>query len=374
MKKDCAYPTTHAKKKRKIEMKKEENKTVSLCFRPTNEEFLPAGRQGHAWAHYENSLFIFGGRIADRRLTNKKAQRTYINDLWRYNLDDEQWTEIEGKGDIPSPRHNHSAIFFDNKIWVFGGANEEGIFDDLYTFSIKENLWKRVTDTKGKIPQRHGHTATLYHSSDRNTSKMIIFGGGRWNNNEREYMCDVYCYDLLHNTWECLPAKGSIPCGRSFHSTILHQNSLIVFGGWWMTGDGKKRTEYYTNDLLQYNLQTDTWTQIPVTGNIPGPRNRQSCVKICEDETIQKVVLLVYGGNYYAHKTRKGEFYSTAYRMDLVGPELDLHAHWTLTSTRGEAPLSHHHAVFYDGKMYIGMGEARRVKFNTTYVVDFVYK
>jgi len=356
----------------------QKSQILKLCWRSAaQEDITPEGRQGHAWVHHNDSLYIFGGRIADTRSGDKKNNRTYQDDLWRYNYDENSWTVIKGKGDIPSARHNHTAIVWDEKIWIVGGANEQGIYSDLYTFDIKECLWQKVVNTKGAIPPHHGHSATLYQPSNDTTPKMIIFGGGCWNNNERVYMNNVYTYDLLCNSWECLPAKGSIPCGRSFHSTILYEDSLVVFGGWWMTGDGKKRKEYYTNDLLQYSLQTNTWKHIPVSGNTPGPRNRQSCVKIWEDQEANKVVYLVFGGNYYDQKNRRGYFYNTAYSMDLFGPEQDLSAHWTPIPTeamRGKVPMvSHHHAVFYDGKMYVGMGEAKRVKFNSTYVVDFIY-
>jgi len=168
-------------------------------------------------------------------------------------------------------------FLFDDKLWIFGGTNDDGILNDLYTFDIKNNIWKKVVNTKGDIPPHHGHTATFYHKEG-DFPKMIIFGGGRWNNNERVYMNQIYSYDFINNSWECVLAQGSIPCGRSFHSSVLYQNSLIIFGGWWMTENGSKRREYYTNDLLQFNLVTNTWNHITATGSPPGPRNRHSCV------------------------------------------------------------------------------------------------
>jgi len=197
---------------------------------------------------------------------------------------------------------------------------------------------------------------------------MIIFGGGS-GIIMREYMNGVYSYDFIDNSWECLEVKGDVPCGRSFHSAVIHQNTLIIFGGWWMTEKSSKRKEYYSNELFQFNLEIKTWSQIPVSGNPPGPRNRHSCVML---NINAKDVLIFFGGNYYDQKSRKGYFYNTAYMLELIRDEQLFRGLWFDVPVQGAPQISHHHAVWENGKMYIGMGEAKRIKYNTTYVADLI--
>lgn len=44
------------------------------------------------------------------------------------------WARIEPKRSGPSPRHCHSAVSLDGKIYVFGGTNGKDKYNDLYCF------------------------------------------------------------------------------------------------------------------------------------------------------------------------------------------------------------------------------------------------
>jgi N-acetylneuraminic acid mutarotase len=50
-----------------------------------------------------------------------------------------KWEKIQGKGTVPSPRAQHSAVAIGNKIYVFGGyffksLTQQMEFDDLHEF------------------------------------------------------------------------------------------------------------------------------------------------------------------------------------------------------------------------------------------------
>lgn len=47
--------------------------------------------------------------------------RTRYNDLWVLDVPSQQWTQLEIAGEAPTPRAHHTAIKFQNCIYVFGG-------------------------------------------------------------------------------------------------------------------------------------------------------------------------------------------------------------------------------------------------------------
>eukprot|EP01124_Arcella_intermedia_P003171 TRINITY_DN11730_c0_g1_i3.p1 TRINITY_DN11730_c0_g1~~TRINITY_DN11730_c0_g1_i3.p1 ORF type:complete len:269 (-),score=37.40 TRINITY_DN11730_c0_g1_i3:16-822(-) len=189
---------------------------ISFSLIPLGNSPVPPGRQGHAWAVHGQHLYVFGGRIADTR-TGSKSTRTIVNDLWRFNLDGFQWELVESLGEVPSPRHNHTALAYQDKIWVFGGTGGDHIFNELLAFDLKNNTWQLLHPANtALIRGRHGHSASLATLKD--STKMVIFGGGLWEDNRRVYLKEVLLYDFKENSWEVLECAGSVPLGRSFHS------------------------------------------------------------------------------------------------------------------------------------------------------------
>jgi len=127
-----------------------------------------------------------------------------------------------------------------------------------------------------------------------------------------------------------------------------------------MTGDGRSRKEFYTNDLLEFNLQTNTWKLHKPTKQTPGPRNRHSWVMLNPNS------FLVYGGNYYDQKNHKGYFYNSLYQVVLKDNKNGLDFEWN--ELTGNTPiLSHHHAFIYEGKLCVGMGEVKTIKKHNMY-------
>jgi len=50
------------------------------------------------------------------------------------------WTKEKEVGDIPPPRGGHSAVAWNNYLFVFGGFNGRKYFNDLYSLDISAFL------------------------------------------------------------------------------------------------------------------------------------------------------------------------------------------------------------------------------------------
>ncbi|MBW4673753.1 MAG: hypothetical protein KME52_06940 [Desmonostoc geniculatum HA4340-LM1] len=142
-------------------------------------------------------------------------------------------------------------------------------------------IWKNPK-IQGKPPQsRYGHSAILYQNY------MIIFGGEH--NDTFETLNDIHLLDLESWTWIQPQIFGEIPAKRSFHTAVLAEDKMLVWGGYQEAKDGG----YIFSDVDVHilNLKTWQWSQITPNGTPPAPRSHHSVV-------LFKNKLLIDGGSY----------------------------------------------------------------------------
>lgn len=87
----------------------------------------PPARAGHCAAVYDNKIYIFGGADADY----------FYNDIWCFDPRTNAWTPIPASGYLPSGRHGHSCTVIDGVFFIFGGNSPDGTdLNDAYAFRI----------------------------------------------------------------------------------------------------------------------------------------------------------------------------------------------------------------------------------------------
>ncbi|HIK06183.1 MAG TPA: hypothetical protein IGS40_15945 [Trichormus sp. M33_DOE_039] len=153
--------------------------------------------------------------------------------------------------------------------------------------SIPHFIWK-IPKLQGNLPQpRHGHSAILYQNS------MIIFGGE--DNNNGATLNDVHVLDLVSWTWIQPQICGQIPENRSFHTAVLFQNQMLVWGGYKKAKDGG----YIFSDVDVHLLDLKNWEWIQITpdGIAPDARSHHSAV-LFQDK------LFIDGGSYDIYTAR----------------------------------------------------------------------
>jgi len=112
-------------------------------------------------------MFIFGG-----------FSNELMNDLWRFDFTNMEWTLIETKNNIVSPRYGHTCVLFKNELFVFGGCDKNGSSNNLFSLNLETWEWKELTlvPSEGDPQEISGR---YFHSSvvDESTGNMFIFGG-----------------------------------------------------------------------------------------------------------------------------------------------------------------------------------------------------
>ena len=92
----------------------------------------PAARYGHSAVAYRDSWIIFGGT----------GISNLCNDVWAFSFASSKWGHIPCTGAHPSPRTNHSATIFGNKLVIYGGYDASGaLIKDLHVLDLKCMCW-----------------------------------------------------------------------------------------------------------------------------------------------------------------------------------------------------------------------------------------
>ncbi|OCU02165.1 hypothetical protein XELAEV_18007926mg [Xenopus laevis] len=183
---------------------------------------LPVARSAHGATVYSDKLWIFAGYDGNARL----------NDMWTIGLQDRDltcWEEIEQSGEIPPSCCNFPVAVCRDKMFVFSGQSGAKITNNLFQFEFSEKVWTRIPTEhllRGSPPppqRRYGHTMVAF---DRH---LYVFGGAADNTLPNE----LHCYDVDSRSWEVIqPSPDSeLPSGRLFHAAAVIADAMYIFGG-----------------------------------------------------------------------------------------------------------------------------------------------
>ncbi|XP_071439603.1 kelch domain-containing protein 3 isoform X1 [Hetaerina americana] len=223
---------------------------------------VPYQRYGHTAVSYGDKIYIWGGR-------NDEAA---CNVLFCFHTKTLKWSCPKVHGIIPGARDGHSACVIRHSMYIFGGFEEEidRFSQDVHALDLETMEWRYVV-TKGTPPSYRD-----FHSASAVGTKMYIFGGrgdvyGPYHSQEEVYSNEIVYLETLTSTWHCPSTEGEIPLGRRSHSAFVYKNHLYIFGGY----NGIEDKHF--NDLYCFVPAANHWMQVKTRGKRPCKRRRQSC-------------------------------------------------------------------------------------------------
>ena len=106
---------------------------------------------------------------------------------------------------------------------------------------------------------------------------MIIYGGYNGTN----VINDLWEYSITNNYWTQLTSSTPIPSPRFYHSAIYspQTKSMIIFGG--VANENVKNGQQngiFLNDLWGYDIPNNIWNQLNPSGLIPSTRASFSAI------------------------------------------------------------------------------------------------
>ncbi|MEX1254701.1 MAG: kelch repeat-containing protein [Dehalococcoidia bacterium] len=277
----------------------------------------PAPRRDHSLVAAGSSLVLFGGR----------GPEGTMQDLWRYDVDADAWTEFGATG--PSARFGHNAVWDSarERVAVFGGQAASAFFNDLWSFDPASNAWLQLSAGAGPAP-RYGAAAAI------DTAGRLVLSHGFTDSGRFD---DTWLHDLASGVWtDVSPAEGPRPVERCLMRAVWDSKAqrLLMFGGqtdatpylgdlWAFDGAGWNEIavdpkpsprKFYAmafdpdagravlvggdtedgpaNDVWTFDSATNAWTQHAPSGEAPSPRSGHDAVWLADRRS-----LVVFGGN-----------------------------------------------------------------------------
>ncbi|EAL60855.1 Ras guanine nucleotide exchange factor [Dictyostelium discoideum AX4] len=179
----------------------------------------PSPRYGHTAVVESGHMIVFGGISCDQ--TTK--QQTVNNDIFSLNLDTKQWSQVLSTCP-PSPRTHHTATMHKGNMYVFGGQDQQSnqVEDIVHCYTWASNSWKSIQFEGSSMTPRSDHSAVLFQDS--------IFISGGSSKSQTSQNLEIYEYDLYQK--KCFKISSStIVQNRISHSSVVKGNSILFWGG-----------------------------------------------------------------------------------------------------------------------------------------------
>ncbi|KAF9983898.1 Negative regulator of mitotic exit [Mortierella antarctica] len=194
-----------------------DSQTLSCQTLPLSGSDSPPPLSGHTAVTLGQYIMYFGGKD----VKNKCSDSLYVLHTVR-----KEWNKPTILGLLPAPRHSHSACVIGTTMYIFGGQFNSYYLNDIASFDMKSlntasPKWTRLEPASDLPPARAGHCAAAHDG------KIYIFGGA----DEQFFYNDIWCYDPLTNKWEAVPAFGVLPTSRQGHASTVVDDTMYIYGG-----------------------------------------------------------------------------------------------------------------------------------------------
>ncbi|KAG0340641.1 Negative regulator of mitotic exit [Podila humilis] len=194
-----------------------DSQTLHCQYMPIGGADSPPATSGHTAVTLGHYIMYFGGKD----LKNKSSDALYVLHTLR-----KEWNRPAIQGLLPAPRHSHAASVIGTTMFIFGGQFNGYYFNDICSFDMKSlntanPRWNRLEPASELPPARAGHCAAAHDG------KVYIFGGA----DEQFFYNDIWCYDPQANKWEAVPAFGVLPTSRQGHAACVIDDTMYIYGG-----------------------------------------------------------------------------------------------------------------------------------------------
>ncbi|XP_032301605.1 leucine-zipper-like transcriptional regulator 1 homolog isoform X1 [Coturnix japonica] len=151
------------------------------------ESLAPTNRKGHSAVVHHASMYIYGGYVGIRGISQE---------FWTFHFDTRTWLYVSTPPHStgPGPRHGHSAVVYRAAMYLFGGLVGLNEQKDLWKWDFGNSSWHNIRTSQGP-PPAVGHASVVFKDS------MLVLGGGISNSSPNE---DLWKYHFHTQTWKKL--------------------------------------------------------------------------------------------------------------------------------------------------------------------------
>ncbi|KAL1414149.1 hypothetical protein MTO96_000968 [Rhipicephalus appendiculatus] len=256
-------------------------------------------RVNHAAVAINGKVYSFGGYCTGEDYNTRKPIDVHV-----LNTVSLRWALVQTQShpdDVPFQRYGHTVMAYGDYAYLWGGRNDDGACNVLYRFDTNTLTWSRPK-VCGHVPgARDGHSACVMGN------RMYVFGG--FEEQADRFSQDVHYLDLGHHAVAVRADQGegaqaSPPQWRDFHSAsaiggrihlvlgaparpracplrdagatrpLCTMESCTSLGGY----NGLLLTHF--GDMHKYDPESSCWSQVKIQREGPCARRRQCCCMV----------------------------------------------------------------------------------------------
>ncbi len=257
------------------------------------------------WTDLEGNLWLYGGISS-----YPGAQPHVYTDLWKYDVESNMWTWINGSpnSDVPpvysmpgvpsqdahpGSRSEMGATWVDleGNLWLFGGGgdgigSDYFLYNDLWKYDIELNQWAFIRGQTYSGPPSVYGTQGVSNPSNEPSGRMAygswvdsqgnfwMMGGNQLNSGYNIYN-DLWRYNPNTNEWTWMKGASETgdpgyygnkgiaslsnnpPARFENRANWIENDKLYMFGGYYSLQTGFNQM---LNDLWVYDIATNAWT------------------------------------------------------------------------------------------------------------------
>lgn len=257
--------------------------------KPSERAFSCAG-----YDEDSETLYVFGGAT----VANDFSAFNFFDDTWKFEFDTNTWTELTSTaGTAPSARAGSGCALVDDELFLFSG--NQSTFqptNDLWKFSLDTETWTEVQPSDGSTdPTRPADRSVSNMAPIPDEDQFIVSGGDSFSGGPTNPVTqeDVWVYPVSSDTWEELDTTNTPEIAH------LHQAFSMTSGRFFMTQNGDAQGDETsettcetplqcvivltpTTDTFFYDIEKEKWIEKPNIGqNLP--ETRRSVMALLDD-------------------------------------------------------------------------------------------
>ncbi|KAG0245710.1 Negative regulator of mitotic exit [Mortierella sp. GBA43] len=232
--------------------------------KPVIQGTLPTSRHSHSGCSIGTVMYIFGGQVDNH----------YLGDIVSFDMksitQNAHWDFIVPQSDSPPARAGHCAAVYDSKIYIFGGADADYFYNDMWCFDPRINVWTPIP-ASGYLPTgRYNHSCTIVDGV------FYVFGG---NSPDGSDLNDAYAFRINERRWYLFQCVGPLPSPRNGHALCTIKDKIFLVGG-----DSEKGL--MEDPALVHVLEIPK-IRLPESGQVIPPRQASSASSWPSDGAVQ---------------------------------------------------------------------------------------
>jgi N-acetylneuraminic acid mutarotase len=198
----------------------------------SNVAAMPQG-EGRQYANgfaSDSFGFVFGG-----------YNNNFLNDLWRYNPQNDQWLEMTSLPD--SGRSGAASFVIDSIAYIIGGKNDSSqALNEVWAYNMNQDSWQRKNDLPFGTRWRSAAAAN-------DSLGYLAFGM----DDTLRYCKEVFEYKPSVDQWTKL---SDFPQGgRNYVKMHWIKGKLLAFGG-------ADSSNAFFNELWSYDVFSNSWEEL----------------------------------------------------------------------------------------------------------------